>query len=106
MKRIIREPTSAFTRSYKRCITLIDTMLIEMQCGLRDPQRMEREEWIRFFGPKQSAVANLQKLVQSLATLKEPHGKKPDGGMDFQEEGALTLQDRQILSAWLQDEHA
>ena len=81
-------------------------MLIEMQRGLRDPRRMEREEWIRFFGPKQSAVANLQKLVQSLASLDEPRAKKPSAALGFPEEGELTLQDRQILSAWLQDEHA
>ena len=106
MRRTGSKTAPALVRANKRASTLIEAMLQEMQRGLRNPQKMTSNEWKRLFGNSQSMVANLQKLVQSLAALSEPRGKRTTMGMGHPEGGAMHLQDMQILSAWMSDEHA
>lgn len=96
----------ALTRASKRATSLIEAMLREMQGGLRNPEKLKSAEWSRLFGNRQSMVANLQKLVQSLAALSEPRGKKPTLAMDHPEGELMNAQEMQILSAWLKEERA
>ena len=60
MKRARSKNAPVLMRANKRAGTLIEGMLQEMQRGLRNPQNLESEEWLRLFGNKQSMVANLQ----------------------------------------------
>ena len=106
MKRNRSKTALTLSRANARAFTWIETMLLEMQRGLRDPQRLESKEWIRLFGAKQSAVANLQKLVQSLATLNASRAKKPSAEGDYPEDAAIHSPEMQSLSAWLNDNGA
>ncbi len=91
------------TRASKRAGTLIEAMLREMQHGLKQPAKLGSKEWICLFGDKQSMVLNLQKLVQSLASLSESR-TNPSNGLNHPEEDMMNLQDIQILSAWAEEE--
>lgn len=104
MNRTRSTSTPALTRATKRASILIEAMLQEMQRGLRNPKKLESEEWSRLFGDKQSMVGNLQKLVQSLAALSEPRGKKPSAAMGHPEGGEMNRHDMQILSAWMEED--
>ena len=61
--------SSAATLSARRARRIIDALLKELQRGLKDPALLLKPEWEQLFGAKQSAVANVQKLVASLAAL-------------------------------------
>jgi hypothetical protein len=69
MKRTRRRATPSLARANKRAEALIESLLKEIQRGVDEPTILESPEWERLFGPKQSVVANVQKLVQALAAL-------------------------------------
>ena len=89
----------------KRAHKLIETMLKEMQAGLKHRDKMESDAWERLFGSKQSVVVNLQKLVQTLATLP---GDEKEGGMNMphQEDDMLTSEEMEMLAVWLAEKNA
>jgi hypothetical protein len=103
MRRTRSTTAPALTRANKRASLLIEAMLHEMQRGLRNPKKLESVEWTRLFGDKQSMVGNLQKLVQSLAALSDPRGRKTSGASTHPEDAAMSMQDMQIL-AWMEED--
>ena len=90
-------------RAAKRAGTLIEAMLKEMQRGMRHPHVLESPEWERVFGSKQSAVANLQKLVQALAVLPAFAAHPSNTAGADQPETTLSDEEMQLLAAWLAD---
>lgn len=91
----------AFARSGKRASALIESMLKEMQRGLRDPSRMETPEWAQLFGAKQSMVVNVQKLVQALAALPGEDSAEYTAETAPQEGDRLTAEEMRLLTQWL-----
>lgn len=93
-------PNPTRRRTSTRAHSIIDTMLKEMQEGLKDPARMDDPEWTQLFGAKQSIVGNIQKLVQTLALL--PDAQEENSAADSgQEVLTLTNEEAQLLVAWL-----
>ena len=100
MKRSKRAaPTLA--RVNKRAEALIEALLKEMQRGVSDQAVMERPEWERLFGAKQSLVVNLQKLVQALAAL--PLEMEPSKETANPEGQRLSDEEMRLLTAWLEE---
>jgi hypothetical protein len=94
--------TPALARTSQRAQVLIESMLREMQRGLREPSRLESPAWEQLFGAKQSMVSNLQKLVQALAAL--PLAGASDASPPPAEPlaaDALTAEEMALLAAWL-----
>ena len=95
-----RAPSIEVVGSGRRAEKIIDLLLLEMQRGVAQPERLLTPEWEVLFGSKQSMVANVQKLVAALAAL-------PEAGAPGEEERAtelpLTEQEMVLLTAWLAD---
>lgn len=90
----------SLTRANKRAAAIIESLLKEMQRGVRDQTLLESPEWERLFGAKQSVVVNLQKLVQALATLPS-EGNTASTPQAHQEGAALSEEEMKLLTAWL-----
>ncbi len=99
-----RVSTTPQIRAAKRAGQLIEALLKEMQVGLQDPERLESLHWVQLFGAKQSAVVNLQKLVQALSALPDAGGAKPTANAEYPEGEALSAEEMQLLTAWLGQE--
>ena len=98
-----RKPTgkASLACASKRANVLIESMLKEMQRGLRDPVRMQDPLWIQLFGAKQSMVVNVQKLVQTLAALPQEPMAQDSVSKAHPEGHALTAEEMGLLTAWL-----
>ena len=89
-------------RAIRRARTLIELMMNEMHASLRDPNHLTPEQWDKFFGAKQSMIANLHKLVATLAALPEPNAKYEV----MEENVAINAQEMAMLTSWLaQEQH-
>lgn len=78
---------------------LIEAMLKEMQQGIENPDYCASEHWERLFGPKQSMVVNLQKLVAALVALPG----NPAQPQQAQQPLPFTPEEMALLSAWIAD---
>ena len=95
-------PRTAKSRasSSLRARHLVDSLLREMQEGIRNPSYCESEAWEKLFGSKDSFVVNLQKLVATLAA--RPDEVKPELNQQRLEE-PITSEEMVLLKAWLED---
>lgn len=87
----------------KRAYALIESILKEMQRGIRDPSRLKHPDWELLFGAKQGVVANLQKLVQALSALPVEAASGTDAKPILADETPLSAEEMQLLIAWLED---
>lgn len=78
---------------------LIEAMLLAMQQAIEKPGTHQDESWQVLFGSKESMVANLQKLVATLAALPPAEGDTHEA--EPHPQGALSAEDIAILKAWL-----
>ena len=101
MKRSKRAAPS-LARANKRAEALIEALLKEMQRGVRDQALLESPEWERLFGPKQSVVVNVLKLVQAMASLPSEADVKPSKEVNHAEGAPLSHEEMQMLTAWLE----
>ena len=92
------------SREIKRAQTLVELMMREMYLGLTDPHRLSDEQWDRFFGAKQSMIANLQKLVGCLAELEEIHVSRGKASLPVTTMPPITADEVSLLTAWLSEE--
>jgi uncharacterized membrane protein len=105
MKRSKRAATF-LPRANKRAGMLIESLLKEMQRGVRDQRLLETPEWERLFGSKQSVVVNVQKLVQALAALPIEAPAQPNNELPKPEVERLSDEEMQMLTAWLEQGRA
>ncbi len=70
-----------------------------------DPALLESLEWERLFGPKQSVVVNVQKLVQALATLPSEDVSNDSEDKATQQEDRLSDEEMQMLTDWLAEKN-
>lgn len=86
---------------WRRTRQLVEVLLQVMEQEIRAADGPRSEQWVRLFGSKDSAVVNLQKLVQLLAELQ---GNVPQSTASTQ---ALPEDaDMELLRQWLQDINA
>ncbi len=88
----------AFQQTSERARRLAEAMLISMEAGLlgKDPP----EEWGRLFGTKDSAVVNLQKLVQVIRLLSNPADTTVDADEPMPK-NTLSSEEMELLTEWL-----
>lgn len=88
----------ASTDVWARTQLLVEVLLRVMEHEIAAEQPTRSEQWLKLFGPKDSAVVNLQKLVQLLAELQEqsPVKMAPDARVTPVSESELGL-----LHDWL-----
>lgn len=103
-KKSVRHPsaTDVWARTQMLVEILLKVMEKEIRARKSKPERSE--QWIKLFGPKDSAVVNLQKLVQLLAELQMQSQPAHD---DAESEMArVSEEELAILSAWLKETSA
>ena len=88
-------------KTIKRAYQLVDILLQEMHAGLKDPARLSTDEWDKLFGAKQSMIANLQKLVSTLAAL--PVSIQPVSQGEIAHPSELSTTEMAMLKAWLEE---
>lgn len=92
--------TAADKRSraiWKRTQMLVEILIEVMETEITNEDAQKSERWLRLFGAKDSAVVNLQKLVQVMIQLQDgivPSAREKVAPVDADEMA--------ILSAWLQ----
>lgn len=72
-KRCTRAPKKTTPRAadiWARTQMLVEVLLQVMESEMRAEDQERSEQWLKLFGPKDSAVVNLQKLVQLMAQLQ------------------------------------
>lgn len=89
-------------RAAARARGLVNLLLRELARGVRDPQRCGDAVWNQRFGAKQSMVANLHKLIVTLAMLDGMEQVAHEGA--FATEKALTAEEKQWLKLWLAED--
>lgn len=89
-------------RTVKRARRLADLLMKEMYAGLRDPARLSTEEWDKLFGAKQSMIANLQKLVSTLAALPLDEEMAVKEG-NHPPVAEISAAEMAMLKAWLEE---
>ena len=105
MKRSKRRAAPSLARANKRAEALIESLLKEIQRGVDEPALLESPEWERLFGPKQSVVVNVQKLVQALAALPSEEPDKAIKEEEAQQEDRLSDEEIQMLTEWLAEKN-
>jgi hypothetical protein len=73
-----------------------------MEQGL-EPEQSSAEQWERIFGTKESAVANLQKLVAVLSHISEHLAAQQDP-ITAEWDRTLSDEDYAMLARWLEKE--
>ena len=68
-KSVNMQPTAADI--WARTRLLVEVLLEVMEREIRAPDGERSDQWARLFGTRDSAVVNLQKLVQLLSELQE-----------------------------------
>ena len=91
--------SAASRRTAEHLHRLIEALVMEMQLSLRDPQHPTEEAWNRLFGPKQSMVANIQKLVAALGALRayDP----PEAQEEHRSEIPLNPAETTLFLTWI-----
>lgn len=93
--------TAASPRAVQCARKLIEHLLKEMQLMIENPDYMAPEQWERLFGPRQSMVANIQKLVSALGALPlEPARRTKEAQTHIP---PITAAEMALLRAWLAD---
>jgi hypothetical protein len=92
----------ARAKSVVRAERLVEALLFEMQLGLQNPEYRSGKDWEKLFGSKDSLVANLQKLVATLATLPSD-GEKPIESEPVQ---PMSSAEMTMLKSWIEDSKA
>lgn len=80
---------------------LVEVLLHVMEREIQSDEPERSEQWLRLFGAKDSAVVNLQKLVQLLAELQ--HGQPMPSISDA---AVMDDEEMKLLRAWLADASA
>lgn len=80
---------------------LVEVLLHVMEREIQSDEPERSEQWLRLFGAKDSAVVNLQKLVQLLAELQ--HGQPMPNISDA---AVMDDEEMKLLRAWLADASA
>ncbi len=84
---------------WERSQLLVEVLLKFMDREIRSKDPKRSEKWLKLFGTKESAVVNLQKLVQVLAELQE---QTPSGTADQPAMTApVNAEELAMLSEWL-----
>lgn len=86
---------------WRRTRQLVEVLLQVMEQEIRAADGPRSEQWVRLFGSKDSAVVNLQKLVQLLAELQGNVPQPPESATPLPEDA-----DMELLRRWLQDVNA
>lgn len=87
-------------RVCEQACTLIELMLQEMRLGMESPGHIATEKWDKLFGPKQSMVANIQKLVSALAALPEEIAPESE---HVPQDIEVTPEELAMLTSWLKE---
>lgn len=101
-----RRPRNAKKQSphddvWLRTRQLVEVLLQVMEREIQSDEPERSEQWLRLFGAKDSAVVNLQKLVQLLAELQQ--GQPVPSISDT---AAMDDEEMKLLRAWLADASA
>lgn len=88
----------ASRRAITHARSLIEQMLAELERGLTNPEHCAGEAWEKLFGPKQSMVVSVQKLVAALAALPECAEEDAQAAAAL---AAITPEEMQLLKAWM-----
>lgn len=91
-------------RTAQRVRTLIELMLCEMHACLKEPERLNDATWEKLFGPKQSMIANLQKLVGALVLLPEESEAKTNP--EKYGVAPLTQEEMRLLTDWVRQKES
>ncbi len=83
---------------WRRTHLLIEVLMEVMEQGIRNAEADVSDRWVRLFGSKDSAVVNLQKLVQLLAELQAQ--ATPPAGAPTEE--ALSPEEMALLAQWFE----
>lgn len=85
---------------WSRSQMLVEILLEVMETEIAAEQSERSERWLKLFGPKDSAVVNLQKLVQVLGELQE---QTPAAALanEPQPIAPVSEEELQMLSEWL-----
>lgn len=89
---------------WRRTRLLVEVLLEVMEQGIRAPDSERSEQWERLFGTKDSAVVNLQKLVQLLAELQAQSGSTLDDAHALVE--PVSSEEMALLAQWLEQVNA
>lgn len=91
-------PTREMEEVWQGTQKLVKALLETLAKGIDSPAHMP-EHWERLFGTKDSAVANLQKLVALLIELRTHFNEVPDAAE--MEQPPIEVHELEMLEAWL-----
>ena len=84
---------------WARTCMLVEILIGVMEQEITAPHSEHSEQWLRLFGAKDSAVVNLQKLVQLLGHLREQIQGNSAPEAELVE--PVNAQEMAILAEWL-----
>ena len=92
-----RKPRTAVAQDvWARTQLLVEVLLEVMEGEIRAVGEERSERWLKLFGPKDSAVVNLQKLVQLLAELQQQSPPPQSEAL-----APVSTEELALLSDWL-----
>ncbi len=98
-----RKTTRQAADIWARTQMLVEVLLEVMESEVRAKDQQRSEQWLKLFGPKDSAVVNLQKLVQLLAVLQ---GHAPAKADRFSAIAPVDDAEIAMLADWIRTQDA
>ncbi len=91
-------PVHSCENIWARTLLLVEVLIRVMEGEIRSTEEERSPQWLRLFGAKDSAIVNLQKLVQLMAQLREY------GNLEAPDSQVAPVSDEEMamLRGWLE----